>query len=529
MKKFFRTIIFAFSISALTSCLDDLNVTPQDDDEIITDVYLNDQSSYKKYMAKAYGGLVMGGNGGDDQADISGIRGDFSSYLRLLFTMQELPTEEAVIAWADGNLPSMNQQTWTPNNEFIYGMFSRASYQISLNNEFLKQTTEEKVNERGHSAIWEEIKMYRAEARYLRALSYWHLIDQFGKIPFATDADTFGSNQFPPQKDRAFVFDYIINELNEIEGILPAPKANEYGRADKAAVWMLKAKLYQNASVYINQAKNTETLTELNKIISSGVFSLSGSYKNLFNADNNTNGAQNEIIFPVIHDGLNIRANGGITFVMHAAIGGNMNASDYGMNGGWYGLRAKKQLVQKFMDNSNNIVDTRGSFFTDGQSLDVTTIGNFAHGYAVTKYTNKKSDGSNGSDMQFGDTDFPMFRLGDVYLMYAEAVLRGGTGGDLNTALGYVNALRARGNAGDITLSNLTLPFILDERARELHWECHRRTDLIRFNVFSGSNYLWEWKGGSKDGASVDSKYNLYPIPFTAIAGNPTLTQNPGY
>lgn len=529
MKNFFKTIIFALSIGALSSCLNDLNVTPKDDDEILTDQFLSNTNSYKQYMAKAYGGLVMGGNNGDNQADISGIRGDFSSYLRLLFTVQELPTDEAVIAWADGNLPSMNQHTWTPNNEFIYGMFSRASYQIALNNEFLKQTTEEKVSQRGHSSMWEEIKLYRAEARFLRALSYWHLIDEFGSIPFATENDTFGSNQFPPQKSREFVFDYIISELSDIEGILPAPRGNEYGRADQAAVWMLKAKLYQNARVYINKSMDTETLTELNKILNSNAYSLSTSYKNLFTADNNTNGAQNEIIFPIIHDGTNIRANGGITYVMHAAIGGNMNASDYGLNGGWYGLRAKKDIVMKFMDASLNIVDTRGSFFTDGQTLDVTTIGNFNNGYAVTKYTNKNSDGTNGADMQYGDTDFPMFRLGDVYLMYAEAVLRGGTGGSISTALDFVNDLRDRGTATTISTSQLTLPFLLDERARELHWECHRRTDLIRFGAFSGSSYIWEWKGGSKDGVSIDSKYNLYPIPSVAIAGNPTLKQNTGY
>lgn len=540
---FYKSLMLLIAVFSLSSCLKDLDVTPTDDDEFLADNFINDNTSYKRLLAKSYGGLLLPGNDGDNQGDINGLRSDFTSYLRNYFTVQELPTDEAVIAWADGNLPSMNQHTWTPNNEFIYGMFSRAAYQIALNNEYLKQTTEEKVSQRGQSSIWNDIKLYRAEVRFLRALSYWHLMDLFGNIPFATENDTFASNQFPPQKDRIFVFNYIISELNDIEGVLPNPKENEYGRADKGAVWMLKAKLYQNAKVYINQDKNTEALTELNKIINSGKYFLSKDYKNLFCANNNTNGAQNEIIFSINHDGTHTRANGGVTYIMHASIGGSMIPADYGMNGGWYGLRAKKQLVQKFSDNNWNIIDSRGSFYTDGQTLDVSSIGNFNNGYAVTKFSNKQRVlkdpanpelgyvyGSRGSDTQYGDTDFPMFRLADVYLMYAESVLRGGSGGNINTALDYIKALRKRGGA-DINLvaTDITLPFILDERARELHWECHRRTDLIRFGLFTGAGYVWEWKGGSKDGISIDSKYNLYPIPNTAIAGNPTLQQNSGY
>ena len=542
-----KLFLFAFSFVIISSCLNDLNVTPKDDDELLTDAFMQQDKSYKELLAKAYGGLLLPGNDGNNAPDINGLRADFTSYLRNYFNLQELPTDEAVIAWADGNLPAMNQHTWTANNEFIYGMFSRGAYEISFINEYLKQTTEDKVNARGHSSLWNDIKIYRAEVRFLRALSYWHLMDLFGNIPFATENDNFSSNQFPPQKDRAFVFDYIISELNDIESILPNPRTNEYGRADKAAVWMLKAKLYQNASVYINQNKNTETITELNKIINSGVYLLSEDYKNLFRADNNTNGAQNEIIFPIIHDGLHTRTNGGVSYIMHASIGGKMVAADYGMNGGWVGLRAKRQLVEKFADANLNIIDPRGNFYTNDQSLDVTSIGNFNHGYAVTKFTNRKSkklyidpsntslgyifvDGDNGQDTEFGDTDFPMFRLADVYLMYAEAVLRGGTGGNLNTALGYIKDLRKRAKA-DINLnaSNITLQFILDERARELHWECHRRTDLIRYGLFTGGGYIWQWKGGSKDGVSIDNKFNLYPIPNLAISGNPTLQQNSGY
>jgi hypothetical protein len=124
-----------------------------------------------------------------------------------------------------------------------------------------------------------------------------------------------------------------------------------------------------------------------------------------------------------------------------------------------------------------------------------------------------------------------MFRLADAYLIYAEANIRGG-GGSAATALGYVNALRQRAygdNSGDITAPEMTLQFLLDERGRELLWEAHRRSDLIRFGQFSGSTYLWAWKGGTQAGQSTPPHLELYPLPASELSANPNLTQNPGY
>jgi len=177
--------------------------------------------------------------------------------------------------------------------------------------------------------------------------------------------------------------------------------------------------------------------------------------------------------------------------------------------------------------------DHRAMFFTEGQSLEINDIGLFTDGYAITKFKNVDRNGDAGSDLDYCDTDFPMFRLADVYLMYAEAVLRGGTGGDLGTALDYVNKVRERAYGGstdgDISSSDLNLDFILDERARELYWEGHRRTDLVRFNELTGSKYLWPWKGNLKDGRSTDAKYNRFPLPDSDLGANPNLVQNPDY
>ena len=513
----------------LNSCTNDLDVTPQDDDEFLSEDFFQSPDSYKQVLAKLYAGLYVGGNDGDGQADISGIGGDFSSYLRLLFVCQEFTTDEAIIAWADGSLPTINSQTWSPSNEFLYGTYSRSFYQISLANEFLRQTTEEKLNARGvDETLKTEIAFFRAEARFLRAFNYVQLMDLFGNVPITTEADPVGFYN-PVQKSRAEVFAFVESELKDLDSSLKASKANEYGRIDKTAAKFLLAKIYLNAQVYTGTAKNNETITACKDVIASGYSFANVPYFNLFSADNNTNGAQNEIIFPVVGDGNFIRATGaGMSFIMHASIGGSMNASDRGMDGGWQGIRTRKEFVQSFPDE-NGVGDKRGSFYKDGQSLEIDNVGKFTDGYAVTKFINKKADGSAAQRNDIPDIDFPMFRMADIYLMYAEAVVRGGTGGDIATAVDYINQIRSRAGATTIAASDLNLDFILAERGRELFWECHRRTDLIRFDKFTGSSKLWQWKGGVKNGTSTESFRNLMPIPSTAIQANPTLKQNPGY
>jgi hypothetical protein len=522
--------LFILGISmTLTSCTDDLNVTPKDDDEFLSDTFFEDPASYKQVLAKLYAGLYVGGNDGDGQADISGLSGDFSSYLRLLFVTQELPTDEAVIAWADGTLPTLNMQTWSPVNEFLYGTYSRASYHISVANEFLRQTTDEKLTARGVDAsLKAEIATFRAEARFLRAYSYVNLMDLFGNVPITTEADPVGF-YYPVQKTRAEVFAFVESELKDLDNSLANARTNEYGRVDKVAAKFLLAQIYLNSKVYTGTERNNDVATLCSEIINSGYTFANVPYAYLFSADNNTNGAQNEFIFPIISDGNAIRASGGgMSFIIHAAIGGSIDAATLGMDGGWYGTRTRKEFVALFPD-ATATGDKRGIFHTDGQALDITNISTFTDGLGVKKYTNKKSDGSAAQRSDIPDTDFPVFRLSDAYLMYAEAVVRGATTGNIATAVGYVNQIRGRAEATAISSADLTLDFILAERGRELYWECHRRTDLIRFGKFTGGNKIWQWKGGVKDGMATDSYRDLMPIPSKTIQANPTLKQNPGY
>ena len=236
------------------------------------------------------------------------------------------------------------------------------------------------------------------------------------------------------------------------------------------------------------------------------------------------------MIFTLPSDGIQTQSYGSTTFLINGAIGGNMTAADYGTSGAWAGLRTTRNLVELFPDESGDI-DNRARFFSDGQTLDIADLTVFTEGYAVPKYTNLTTDGEQGSNAEFADTDYPMFRLADAYLMYAEAVLRGG-GGSEATALGYINELRERAygdNSGNISAGELTLDFILDERARELYWEGHRRADLIRFGLYTGGEYIWPWKGNNIDGASISEHLEIFPIPATDLAANPELNQNDGY
>ena len=514
----------------LSSCTSDLDVTPKDDDEFLSETFFQDPASYKEVLAKLYAGLYVGGNDGDGAADIAGLGGDFSSYLRLLFVTQELSTDEAIIAWADGALPTLNAQTWSPANEFLEGTFSRAFYHISVANEFLRQTTDEKLTARGVDAdLKAEISTFRAEARFLRAFSYYNLMDLFGNVPITTENDPVGF-YYPEQKTRAEVFAYVESELKDIDASLAASKSNEYGRVDKTAAKFLLAKVYLNAKVYTGTDKFSEAATLSKEIIDNSGYTFANvPYAYLFSADNNTNGAQSEGIFPIVGDGNAIRATGGgMSFIMHAAIGGSMDAASRGMDGGWQGIRTRREFVNLFAD-ATGTADKRGTFYTDGQSKDINNVGTFTDGYAVTKFIKKNANGAAAQRNDIPDIDFPMFRLSDVYLMYAECAVRGAAGADINTAVGYINKLRTRANALQVASSTLTLDFILDERGRELFWECHRRTDLIRFGKFTGGDKLWQWKGGSINGRATESYRDLMPIPARNIQANPTLKQNPGY
>ena len=528
-----RVLILLVSASLFLPACTKLEVTPRS--ASVSEQFFADEGAYRAFLARLYAGLAVSGQQGPaGKPDLRNVDEGFSSYLRQYWQLQELTTEMAVIGWSDEGLPDLHEQRWTSDNQFVRTMYNRIFFQIAQANEFLRQTTADKLRARDVSAdVLAQIPAYRAEARFLRALSYWHGMDLFGHLPFYTDATELG-RQPVPQVTRPVLFAFLEEELLDIETLLPAPGQQEYGRADRAAVWALQAKLYLNAVVYTGKPHYDACLAACRRIIEEGGYELEPKYAQLFGADNHRSP---EILFAIPFDGANTQTWGGMTYLVHAALGGDMDPADYGVRGGWAGLRTTSTLVRYFYPDGavppQGVAppDSRARFFTQGQQLEIERIVDFRQGYALPKFTNLTSAGEPGKDEIFPDTDFPLFRLGDVYLMYAEAILRGAANGTRAQALGYLNALRLRamGNqAPPLTEAELTLDYLLAERARELHWEGHRRTDRIRFGVFSSAG-VWPWKGGVPAGRTTESYRDLFPIPEAEILANPTLEQNTGY
>ncbi|MBL6594061.1 MAG: RagB/SusD family nutrient uptake outer membrane protein [Flavobacteriales bacterium] len=526
--KFLKNTFYFLTIISLTisfSCSKRLDLEPAIGLSSV-DVY-KDADNYVNVLAKLYAGMSLSGlHGPSGNPDIAGIDEGFSQYIRVLWNLQDLPTDNAICRWNDVGIPEMCKMEWSADNSFVKAMYSRIYYQIPIANVFIKETSDESMTEKGFSnEDQEELRMYRAEARFLRALSYYHAMDLFGNVPFVDETSPIGVF-LPEQIQRADLFSWIESELKAIENILLTASAAPYGRASQSACHALLAKMFLNAEVYTGTEKNQDCITYSQKIIDNGSFSLDDQYAHVFMADNHTSP---EIIFPVVFDGQYTQTWGGTTFLICASIGSLMDASDYGMNNGWNGLRTTPTFVNTFSDSS---LDSRWMFQADSnQTLEIDILTNCpdTSGYLIGKFSNLDQNGNPGShaQLQHADADFPMFRLADVYLMIAEASLRNG---DQATALTYVNMVRERayGNT-NFNLSSVSLDDILEERGKELFWECTRRTDLIRFNKFTGSDLLWSFKGGEINGADVPQYRDLFPLPTYDIVNNINLVQNSGY
>ena len=623
------TIIFGF-----VSCHDDLDQLPTDPDSFTEEnVFINAEEA-KGALAKLYSSLALTGqNGPAGQPDIADIDEGFSQFTRMLFNLNELTTDHAVVGWGDPGLPDLHGMYWSSSNDFTEAMYNRLAQEVSFCNSFISNAA---------NLSDPVVPTFVAEARFLRAFAYYNLMDLYSKVPLTTEIST----DLPQQSSRNELFNFVETELLAIiDNLLPSG-SNEYGRVDQVAAWALLSKLYLNAEVWTGTSRYEDCINYSNEVINStyniNTNDANGNgtaYDELFLADNDTNGAQNEFIFTANFDGLNSQTYGGTTFLVHAAIGGSMPANEFGVNGGWGGLRTTKSLVNKFpagiidiaalnnvlggslsdwglvgdatengwngpdmemYETSNdvyelyadllgnqmkfrfnedwgqnygddgadgslnsggaNIVipgdgvyhvvldlntnsytieevlpesDRRGMFYTDGQNLEIEDIPSFTDGYAVTKFKNIDSNGNQGVDSSgnFVDTDLALIRLAEIYLNHAEAILRGG-GGDLNLATANINELIERGYGNsdhNITSSELTLDFILNERSRELYWEGQRRTDLVRYGYFTTGNYLWPFKANQPGGTSTDAFRNVFPIPSSSISANPNLNQNDGY
>lgn len=539
--KTIKPLFLLFILGSLlsSSCTSDLDVMVKDPNQIVGEDAYQSLDDYKSGLAKVYAGLTLSGQQGPGGAgDIGGIDEGFGQYIRGYWQLQELPTDEVKIAWNDGTLQTLNFQTWSSESEFVNAAYSRFLYETELANQFLRDSQDDRLESIGLSDDDKTVvKTYRVEARWLRALAYYHALDLFGNVPFKTEEDPVGGF-IPPQYGQKELFDYIESELKAIAPDMIAPRENEYGRADRASAWALLAKMDLNAEVYIDEPKYEEVVKYTEKIMDAG-YSLANNYEDLFLADNNQGDVLNEIIFGIPSDAEHTQSNGGTNFIINASIGGDASPAELGVpGGGWAGTRTTKELVYLFAPDGDvsNVHDDRGMkyedgqgiFFTEGQNLEIDDVTEYNDGYGVFKFKNLNSDGSKGktgaNDASMVSVDYSLFRLGDVYLMWTEAKLELG---DKDAT--YVNMLRTRAHASTVNDSDIDEDFILDERGRELYWEGTRRTDLIRFGKFTGDSYLWSWKGKVRNGVGTDTKYNLYPLPISDLSANPDLEQNPGY
>ena len=493
----------AVAAMGMTGC-DDLDQTPHVETTSAS-VYAS-ASNYKSVLAKLYSVLSLkGSNSGSN--DLSSNKGE--AYMRCYFNMQEVCSDEIVYSWLNGDdLNDIHDMTWDDQNVWVADTYYWLYYEISLCNEFLRNASETGSMSSDEQA---EVSKYVAEARFLRALAYWQVLDLYRKGPMVTEANPVGA-YVPPVTDAKGLFDFIESELTEIAPQMASRAEQEYGRAPRAAAWMLLGRLYLNAEVYGQGAHYDEAIAVSQRVIDEG-YSLHTPFAELFNADNDKR--SDEIIFGLEADATSTISWGASTYIVCGSVSPNttQNASDYGVTSAWGMWRATSQVISLFADYEQ---DARNTFYTDGQSYPITDTYDQSQGYMFEKWTNLTDEGEQASNTgDFGVcTDFPFFRTAEAYLNIAESILRGGSGAS-GSADDYVNAVRARAGIPDMT--GVDLEGVMDERGREFLLECQRRTDLIRFGKF----IIGGWDCGP---ANRPEKYKYYPIPQTELTANPNLS-----
>lgn len=532
LKHIIPSAILLLSSGITVSCVGDLDVTPIDPN-------VKPEVSAAALFNKCYANLGVAGNGGaNGDCDIDGLDGGTTGFIRQMWNSNELTTDEAMCHWSDAGVEQFDYNTYDASHPMLNGYFARLTTGITYCNDYL-------AKESDYNAAM------TAEIRFVRALEYYLLMDAFGNIPFAETLTT------PTMKTRAEAYDWIVKELLAIEPALSAaqPKKSSdanYGRVDKAAAWMLLARLYLNAQVYTGTPQWAKAAEYAKKVMDSpyrlNTVGKNGwsAYQMLFMGDNGETDAAYESIFSVLQDGLTTTSWGTTTFLTASAFDDNMHANPHdasavnGLSGqNWGGNRCRTDLLKRFFPNNDapNLActdmpaaahDDRAIFDGKDRTLDngKGVNGKFTDGFATAKFVNFKTDGSAGHDLTFSDADFFFFRKAEAYLIYAEATARSNGNRLTPDGITAVNTLRARANAE--TKTSYTLSDLCDEWSREFYFEGIRRPTLIRFGRFGGDvNYNWSYKGGIKEGRNFPASKNIFAIPSAYVKG--AIKQNPDY
>ena len=587
-----KSIINKFLIGAallattgMTSCVGDLDQLPDDPSTIMDPSFKeNPRQAIGRVIASCYRCLAVSGQGGPDgDCDIKGIDGGTSQYTRGLFMMNEFPTDEVMWVYDDAGVPELVQGLWGSDNVVNYGIYSRFYAHIAVCNSFIKLTRDlgsvgVPVGGDGPTAIsQEEVDQFAREARALRALSYYNVIDLWGRGVVAWDDMAFGER--PKQAEsRAALFKKVVDDLEDVLKTWPDAINGSgvvYGRIGKDAVEALLCRFYLNQEVWTGEqsgwAKCWDHAQNIIRRHQNGGYmhhgeptGLAVEYLSLFAGNNDmfmpggSLAAQNEILWGIPYDETYTQPYGGTTFLCNAGVNdagtaaldeGFCNLSWYGLGNGWGCMHARQQFCEKF-DFQNGVCSDGRTYLwlTENAGCDVTNAvyADFFGGYLPIKFTNllANADGTmnkfvdanglnragleeNVCTKYYPNTDLPLIRLADVYLMAAECALHGA--GNMADGVKYVNFVRGRAGASEWTTGDLNKTSLLDERARELYWECVRRTDLVRNDMFV-NNYTWNWKNGSYNGGILEPHRNVFPLPanVTAIYGK-DMVQNPGY
>ena len=541
----------------MTSCANDLNISSIDPQT---------STSYEdmELLAKVYGTLGMTGQKGPaGSGDISSDEGE-SGFYRTTFNLQTLPTDECNWAWqTDTDIPQITGISWSANSSRTQWAYQRLGFNVLLCNFYLQNTADK--------ADQADYKYYRAEVRFLRALYYWYFLDLWHKAPFKDESSSM--SELPVEKAGKELYDWIDAELtiaeNELAPVGQFNSASDFGRADAGAAYMLHARLALNAKVYTDGAVTAydKAISYCDKVIN-GPYALcstpktsptTGGYARLFMADNDENAdVMKEIIFPIRQDGVKSPNYSTVSYLVCST---RITGMPYtGTKNRWSCNYARPDLIEKFFPNDDipmssddnvgdgseetiialdaldgsdteSIIEAAGddrALFYAGRGggirkLRTDKLNNFLDGISIVKWQNIRTDGGTTHDPEFADTDIPLFRLAEAYLTRAEAKWRSGDA----TGINDINVLRARANAQPLT--QLTEQDLIDEWCREFYMEGRRRSDLIRFDMFTGKKYNWAWKGGIANGQAVDSHYRYYPIPMDDINNNKNMTQNEGY
>ena len=549
MKKYIYSLAIAMSALTLNSCIEDLDTMPLNEtDKTAEQVYVT-LGDFEKGLAYIYGSFSLVSQSDPGSADINVGDAGASELVRQYMVLNEMSVGSLKCVWGDAYVADLQNNSWTtaPNDALI-AVYTRCMMIVTRSNEFLLQS-DKKIDMEG-------IKELRAEARFLRSLGYYILLDLFGNPPFALPENIGGA--LPTQIGREGLFNWIESELKAIisgEGgeALPNKGSAAYPRADKGAAQAVLARMYLNAEVYTGTARWADAKTAAEAVIAMG-YKLCPNYEELFMQDNTENlNARNEFIFAIAYDRDKTQSYGGTTALINASLGEDANngiAAALGYPAGtkisrdqWNGYHVPNEYVANFdlvgVDweaksgfGYNREKSDRRAFFYNIGGVEAYDKANVNSGWRCWKFNSRASDGtlySTDNYTIFSSADFPMFRLAEMYLIYAEAQARldGGTTTD-SKAMGYIKELRDR--AGVTTPSSINLDFILKERACELMWEGHRRTDLIRYGYFTAMSYPWPYKGGIPDGkVALPSYRTVYPLLQSDLSENSNLVQNTGY